>query len=402
MTGQGRGDVEGLAEAGHEHGAGRLEGRVGLPQGVELLADGQEPFRSGLPAESPWAPSPCSMISSTAARAESRWVTATSCGQWNSSGVAWARGEPTNRARSPSRRGKRPQPVGDAPVEMPDGHEFLTPRQGLVLVDRVTGRSGGDELGSVRAVHAFGAFEEREMIEGPLAERQQVELHIGGEVAGPLREVGSPEPGAAPIADIRFATRAMCSISSMAMPRSFLRHRSTASACSGQAIGDTVLEAELCEQVLAHDHVLELQRSASSHHRCSRSATTTLGSDHPEEEVRRSATRPCVSIVASLLGGAGPWYARVVAPPFAPGRSGRLRRTPNPPEVPTARHAELGEPQPTVAGAAAQRSLGRGRSGPAIPPARRRPWAPDVREANPGHTAPEPSVFAWRSAQSTA
>ena len=28
----------------------------------------------------------------------------------------------------------------------------------------------------------------------------------------------------------------------------------------GQAIADTVLEAELCEQVLAHDHVLELQR----------------------------------------------------------------------------------------------------------------------------------------------
>src|SRR5215472_670779 len=45
------------------------------------------------------------MISSMAARADVRSLTAMSCGQWNLSGVAFARGSPTNSTGSPSRLG---------------------------------------------------------------------------------------------------------------------------------------------------------------------------------------------------------------------------------------------------------------------------------------------------------
>jgi hypothetical protein len=93
------------------------------------------------------------------------------------------------------------------------------------------------------------------------AEGQQVELHAGREVARPLREVGPPEGGRH--ADRRFQVR----------DKGDVQHFLDGDAAQllappvdgvgllgGQAIADAVLEAELCEQVLAHDHVLELQR----------------------------------------------------------------------------------------------------------------------------------------------
>src|SRR6266540_5552107 len=135
------------------------------------------------------------MISSTAASADARSVTATSCGQRSSSGVAWARGEPTKTARSPSRSVRPRSPSGDAPVQVPDGGELLSTRQQLVGLHRLARGGGGDESLGVLAFHPFGPLQVQEVPQGPLAERQQVQLQPGGEIPGALREVRPAQGG---------------------------------------------------------------------------------------------------------------------------------------------------------------------------------------------------------------
>ena len=82
-----------------------------------------------------------------------------------------------------------PQPIGDAAVQMTDGRVLLAARESFAWVDRVAGWSSLDEIGAVVALHSFGPFEEQEVIEGLVAERQQVESHLCREVTRSLREV---------------------------------------------------------------------------------------------------------------------------------------------------------------------------------------------------------------------
>src|SRR5438105_588894 len=115
------------------------------------------------------------MISSMAASAEPRSVTAISCGQRSSSGVACARGEPTKTAPSPP-VGQAAQAVGDAPVQVADGRELLPARQQLAGVDRLPRRRYRHEPLGVLALHPLRPLQVEEMPQRLLAERQQVEL----------------------------------------------------------------------------------------------------------------------------------------------------------------------------------------------------------------------------------
>jgi hypothetical protein len=81
------------------------------------------------------------------------------------------------------------------------------------------------------------------------------------------------------MADMRFATSARCSISSTAMPRSVRRHRSTAAACS--PVSPSAVPSFRLNSAYRYWHMIMCSSwaaSASSHHRCSRCDTTTLGS----------------------------------------------------------------------------------------------------------------------------
>jgi hypothetical protein len=99
------------------------------------------------------------------------------------------------------------------------------------------------------------------VIEGLFAERQQVESHLCREVTRSLREVRTSE--------IRGRSDCGHKVRDERHVQHFLHsdpvhHRAPpvdgAGLLGSQAITSAVLEAELCEQVLTHDHVLELQR----------------------------------------------------------------------------------------------------------------------------------------------
>ena len=208
---------------------------------------------------------------------------AISCGQRNSSGVAWARGEPTNSARSPSRADERPQPVGDAPVEVADGGELLAPGQGLAA------RRPG------RVAERWGRTRRRPGAPCPPGARGT------GSGRGPARRTAAgragTRPGSSPTAAGSWAARTpaprrsptsgsppgRCAASPRSRCRcSFLRHRSTASACS--AVKPSATPSLRLNSANRYWHMImcsSCSASASSHHRCSRCATTTLGSDIP-------------------------------------------------------------------------------------------------------------------------
>ena len=99
------------------------------------------------------------------------------------------------------------------------------------------------------------------MIEGLFAERQQVESHFCREVTRSLREVRTSEIGGRSdrghqVCDERHVEHLLDGdpAHDRAPPVDGV------GLIGSQAIASAVLEAELCEQVLTHDHVLELQR----------------------------------------------------------------------------------------------------------------------------------------------
>src|SRR5207247_7010239 len=125
-----------------------------------------------------------------------------------------------------------------------------------------------------------------------LPERQQVELHPGGKYPDRCGKLGRPNTGAAPIAVIRFDTSARCSISSTAISCSVLRHRPTASACP--PVRPSPRPSLRLNSAYRYWHMImcsSCAASASSHHSCSRCATTTLGSvtDPPPADAPRPA-----------------------------------------------------------------------------------------------------------------
>jgi hypothetical protein len=125
------------------------------------------------------------MISSTAASADARSVTAISCGQPSSSGGGLGARGADEHGPLPAAGGQAAQPLGDAPVQVPDGRELLAAGQRLTGLHRLARRPGRNKAGRVLQVHALGTFQEQEVPQRLLPERQQVELHPGGEIPRP-------------------------------------------------------------------------------------------------------------------------------------------------------------------------------------------------------------------------
>jgi hypothetical protein len=57
------------------------------------------------------------------------------------------------------------QPIGDAPVQVPDGGEFLTAGQRLTWLHGLTRRCGRDKADRVLAFHAFGSLQVQEVLQ---------------------------------------------------------------------------------------------------------------------------------------------------------------------------------------------------------------------------------------------
>jgi len=145
--------------------------------------------------------------------------------------VTWARGEPTNTARSPSLAHRPLSPPAMPRYRWPMWRT-PAPRQRLIGLHRLPRRHHRHKPLGVLAFHALGPLQVEKVPQGLLPERQQVQLDPEGKYPERCGKLGRPNTGAAPIAVIRFDTSARWSISSTAMPRTVLRHRVTASACS--------------------------------------------------------------------------------------------------------------------------------------------------------------------------
>ncbi len=155
--------------------------------------------------------------------------------------------------------GEAAQPIGDAPVQVPDGGELLSTRQQLVGLHRLARGGGGDESLGVLAFHPFGPLQVQEVPQGPLAERQQVQLQPGGEIPGALREVRPAQGGSG--ADCRHQVGDQRQVQHLLHGDAAHRLAPPAHGLGlvlGQPLAGTVFETDLREEVLAHDHVLEL------------------------------------------------------------------------------------------------------------------------------------------------
>jgi hypothetical protein len=86
----------------------------------------------------------------------------------------------------------------DAAVQMADRHELLSMWHQLAGVERFQWWRGRNKAFGVLALHAFRPLQIEEVQQRRLAERQQVQLHAGGEVARPAGEVGPAERGSSP------------------------------------------------------------------------------------------------------------------------------------------------------------------------------------------------------------
>ena len=253
-------DVERLAGVGGEYGAGRIELRVTLAQRVELLPHPQEPTVVGV---LPVAAGTLALLDDLS-----------DCGQ--------RRVEPGDRdhlrpvqqlggglgARRPDEHGplaeprdERPQPVLDPAVEVTDGQELLTARHQLLLGQRHAWRRAGNEPLGVLPLHSLRALEVQEVQQRPLAERDQIELDPGWEVARALREVGAAQVGRRPDRGHHVRhQRQMEHLLDRDSPQDLAPPLDRLRLFAGQALAGPILEAELREQVLAHDHVLQLRR----------------------------------------------------------------------------------------------------------------------------------------------
>ena len=80
-------------------------------------------------------------------------------------------------------RGEPAQSVLDAAIQMPNRHELLTPRHRLLLAQGLERRRDGYEALGIVALHALGTLEIQEVLQRPLAERQEVKLNAGRKVA---------------------------------------------------------------------------------------------------------------------------------------------------------------------------------------------------------------------------
>jgi hypothetical protein len=228
MTGWGD-DTERLACVAGQDGAGGLERWITLPQVVVVLPHGEEP---AVVCGAPVARAPLALFDDLFDRRQRRGEIGDRDelrpAQQLRGGLG-PRGSHEHRPLSAAGR-QAAQPIGDPPVQVPDRGELLAARQRLSRLHRLTGRPGQDKTGRVRQLDALRALQEQEMPQRLLAERQQVKLHPGREYPDRCGKLGRPNTGAAPIAVIRFDTSARCSISCIAISRSVLRHRPTASA----------------------------------------------------------------------------------------------------------------------------------------------------------------------------
>ena len=206
-------------------------------------------------------------------------MTAISCGQPSSSGVAWARGEPTNTARSPQ-LAVRPR----SPSAMP---RYRCPMvanswpRGSASPGCTSSRAGADRTkpGASCSSIPSGRSRNRKCRSACSPNGSRSSCTPAGKYPDRCGKLGRPNTGAAPIAVIRFDTSARCSISSTAISWSVLRHRPTASAWS--AARPSPLPSLRLNSAYRYWHMImcsSCAASASSHHRCSRCATTTLGS----------------------------------------------------------------------------------------------------------------------------
>ncbi len=151
----------------------------------------------------------------------------------------------------------------DGPVQVPDRGEVLRPGNDVALAHQRLGPAHGDQTVGIVQVHALGPFQEHEVAQRLLAERQQCQLYPGRVVIGGLRQVRPDQVRRA--ADRRQQVLHQGQVQHllgghMKYLRAPAVHRGQLGL--GQPLVGGLLEREGGEQVLAHDPVLELGRLA--------------------------------------------------------------------------------------------------------------------------------------------
>src|SRR5262249_3255681 len=227
------GDAERLAGVAGQDGAGGLERGGPLPQGVVAPPQGPGP---ALGRGAPPTRAPPSLLRGIPPPppprgADARRVRGISGGQPSRSGVAWARGGPTNTARSPQ-LAVRPRSPSAMPRYKCPIVANSWPRGSASA--RCTGsRAGATETKPCASCRSMpsGRSRNRKCRSARAPHGSRSSRTAAGKYPDRCGKLGRPNTGAAPIAVIRFDTSARCSISSTAISRSVLRHRRIVSAC---------------------------------------------------------------------------------------------------------------------------------------------------------------------------